>query len=239
MTDSGTDARVYKTIMVIAIVAGIILIAEIAIAQPPVSIDTIKRAPEGAAVSLREPTTPESLGLEVGAVCSVSAVGFNQSSPHLNDDVQVGDASAFVTLADVEAYPDKMTEADGVLVLPALISYVLIMGPDGIYSGGLNVIFDCPETPTTTAPTTTTTTPDESPTTTTTPPQTTTSTTSPPPVDAPEAGGGACADGACAPAILTAGLSPLVTWIALGIAAWIVAIIAILIWFHGATKGPQ
>ena len=228
-----------RIIMAIAIIVGILLIAEIARAQPPVSIDTIKRAPERAAVSLREPTTPESLGLEVGAMCNVHAVGFNQSSPHPGNDVQVGDASAFVTLADVEAYPDKLTEADGLLVLPALISYVLIMGPDGVYSGGLNVIFDCPETSTTTAPTTTTTTPDESPTTTTTTTQTTTSTTSPPPVDAPETGGGACAGGACAPAILTAGLSPLVTWIALGIAAWIVAIIAILIWFHGATKGPR
>ncbi len=218
--------RIYlRAIMVIAIVAGIILIAEIARAQSAsVSIDTIVFAPEGAAVSLREPTTPESLGLEAGALCNVSAVGVNQRSAHPGNDVQVGDAAAFVTLQDVEAFPNKTTIAyDGIqLVLPALISYVLIMGPDEVYSGGLMVEFDCPETPTTTTPTTTTTIPDESPTTTTTTPQATTTTTSPPPVDAPETGGGAMAS-------VISGQDPGILawagWVAIGLgltlAAWV------------------
>ncbi len=237
---SRRSKRVIAYVVVIALaVIGMLVTSEVLAQEASVSIDTIVHAPEGSLRTLREPTTPESLGLEVGALCGVSAVGFNQSSPHDGNNVEIGDASAFVTLIDVESEPGKTTIANGLLVLPPLISFVLRMGPDGVYSGGLSVVFDCPETPTTTAPTTTTTTPGESPTTTTTTPQTTTSTTEPPPVDAPQTGGGACAGGACAPAILTAALSPLVTWIALGISAWIVAIIAIVIWFHGATKGPR
>ncbi len=183
--------KVIVSILVIALALGV---ADAALAQSAsVSIDTIKRGPEGAAMTLREPVTPESLGLEVGASCNVSAVGFNQESPHDGNNVEVGDASAFVTLIDVESEPGKTTIAAGVLVLPPLISFVLRMGPDEVYSGGLSVVFDCPETPTTTTPTTTTTTPNVSPTTTTTTPQTTTTTTTPPPVDAPETGGGAMA----------------------------------------------
>ena len=183
--------KVIVSILVIALALGV---ADAALAQSAsVSIDTIKRGPEGAAMTLREPVTPESLGLEVGASCNVSAVGFNQESPHDGNNVEVGDASAFVTLIDVESEPGKTTIAARVLVLPPLISFVLRMGPDEVYSGGLSVVFDCPETPTTTTPTTTTTTPNVSPTTTTTTPQTTTTTTTPPPVDAPETGGGAMA----------------------------------------------
>ncbi len=186
--------RVIEYVVVIALALIVMLAtAEVLAAEASVSIDTIKRGPEGAAMTLREPVTPESLGLEVGALCNVSAVGFNQESPHDGNDVEVGDASAFVTLIDVESEPGKTTIAVGVLVLPPLISFVLRMGPDGIYSGGLSVVFDCPETPTTTAPTTPTTTPNESPTTTTPTPQTTTSTTEPPPVGGPPAGGGATA----------------------------------------------
>ncbi len=214
---------IYLSVMAIALVAGIILIAEIAQAQSAsVSIDTIKRGPEGAALTLRDPVTPESLGLEVGALCSVKAVGFNQLSPHDGNNVQVGDATAFVTLIDVESFENKTTYADGMLVLPPLISFVLRMGPDGVYSGGLGVVFDCPETPTTTTPTTTTTTPNVSPTTTTTTPQTTTSTTTPPPVDGPETGGGAMA-------AIVSGQDPAILvwagWVAIGfgiaLAAWV------------------
>ncbi len=196
----GSAAVVAAILAVAAVFVVFVLVAVAHAATVSVSIDTTIHGPEGNRAALHAPVTPESIGLVTGALCQVQAVGFNQSSVHADNDVEVGDQAGFVTLADVEAVAGKITNADGLLVLPPLISFVLVMGPDEVYSGGLRVDLDCtdePPTTTTTVATTTTTTPPDV-TTTTGPPTATTTSTEPPPVGPPETGGGACADGGCA-----------------------------------------
>ncbi len=221
----GSAAVVAAILAVAAVFVVFVLVAVAHAATVSVSIDTTIHGPEGNRAALHAPVTPESIGLVTGALCQVQAVGFNQRSEHPDNDVEVGDQAGFVTLADVEAVAGKITNADGLLVLPPLISFVLVMGPDEVYSGGLRVDFDCTDEPatttTTTVATTTTTTPPDV-TTTTGPPTVTTTSTEPPPVGPPETGGGACADGGCGPnGLLVAGLMALIgTGILGGIGWW-------------------
>lgn len=118
-------------------------------------------------------TTPAEF---VGQQCTVAALGNNNESVHLGNDIEVSSVN-IVVLEGVEDAPNKTTVADGVLDLNDQITFTLVLGDDPVYSAELSITLDCqPQqtTTTTTEPPTTTTT--EPSTTTTTEPQTTTTT---------------------------------------------------------------
>ena len=108
------------------------------------------------------PVPPEAQGL----VCVVATV--NNESVHPGSGVTFTSGGQSVTLNDIESEAGKITT--GTLLLSGTtIDAQAIIGPDGIFSGGADANFVCPEPTTTTTATTTTTT-----TTTTEPPTTTT-----------------------------------------------------------------
>lgn len=106
------------------------------------------------------PVPPEAQGL----VCVVIAV--NNESVHPGSGVTFTSDGNTVTLSDIESSSGKVTT--GTLLLSGTTIHAeALIGPDGIFSGGADANFVCPEGTSVTTPTTT-------PTTTTLPPTTTT-----------------------------------------------------------------
>lgn len=118
-----------------------------------IPLATAVRAPEGSEVILSVTPTPDGLA---GETCAVTAVATNQSSVHPGNDLVVEGATQII-LSDVEAVPGGVVTATDTIVLSEEIVVTLIMGPDEVFSAGLEVMFDCPPTTTTTATSTTTT----------------------------------------------------------------------------------
>jgi hypothetical protein len=120
-----------------------------------VPISTVVMAPEGSETALSTTSTPDEL---VGETCEVTARSQNQSSVHPDNDLVVASNGSQITLHDVEALPGGVVTAADTLVLGEEIVITLIMGPDEVFSAGIEVRFQCPPpSTTTTEPTTTTT----------------------------------------------------------------------------------
>jgi hypothetical protein len=92
-----------------------------------------------------------------GQSCSVSGISRNQDSVHPDNDLIVASGASQVILQNVEDEPGETLHAAGTLVLDSEVSVTLHMGPDAVFSAGIDVIIDCAQvTPTTIAMTTTT-----------------------------------------------------------------------------------
>jgi hypothetical protein len=120
-----------------------------------ISIKTVVRAPEDSETLLRAHPVPNGL---VGETCSVIAQSLNQSSVHPGNDLIV-ESQTRIVLIDVEAEPGGTVTATDVMMLGDQVLISLVMGPDEVFSAGIDVLFDCPPEPTTTtSPTMSTTT---------------------------------------------------------------------------------
>ena len=120
-----------------------------------ISIETVVRAPEDSETVLRAHPVPNGL---VGETCSVIAQSLNQSSVHPGNDLII-ESHTRIVLVDVEAEPGGTVTATDVMVLSDQVLIILVMGPDEVFSAGIDVLFDCPPEPTTTtSPTMSTTT---------------------------------------------------------------------------------
>lgn len=125
-----------------------------------------------------EPVPPEFAGQS----CAVSGISRNQDSVHPDNDLIVRSGASEVILENVEDEPGETLHAAGTLVLDSEVTVTLHMGPDAVFSAGIDVIIDCSQATTTTIATTTTT--NAAPTTTSPAPTTTeivTTTLTPPP----------------------------------------------------------
>ena len=131
-----------------------------------VPVDTVAYGAPGSTHELASVAVDPALR---GASCSVASTGKNNDSVHPDSRLVVTSGSSSVSLEDVESAPGKTSEGDGELVLGDTVVISVVLGPDGIFSGGVSVSISCtPPPPTTTTPPPTTTTPP--PPTTTTPP---------------------------------------------------------------------
>jgi len=114
-----------------------------------VPIETVVFAPKDSVTVLRTTPTPE--GLE-GQTCAVVARAINQSSVHPGNDLAV-ESLTTTLLSDVEGESGGTVTATDTMVLDNQILIHLVMGPDEVFSAGIEVLFDCPpEETTTTAP---------------------------------------------------------------------------------------
>lgn len=135
--------------------AGAVAVDDFSIVIP---IDDLELEDEGSITPLA--TAP--VGAEyLGQTCTVTSIAENQESIHPGNNLTVASGSSMVVLEDVESAANVIVTADGMLVLGSEIVVSLVMGPDEVFSAGLEVHIICSavaETTTTTAPTTTTTT---------------------------------------------------------------------------------
>jgi hypothetical protein len=143
-----------------------------------VPISTVAYGEEGSLHVLA--STPVDAALQ-GSTCTVRAVADNNDSVHPDSTLTVASGSTSVRLDDVESAPGKVTDGSGTLVLGADLVVSVTLGPDGVFSGGIEVMLTCesPPPPTTAPPTTAPPTTTQPPPTTTQPPPTTTTTVPP------------------------------------------------------------
>lgn len=122
-----------------------------------IPIDTVLRDIEaGTVVLLTDPPVEVASDL-VGRECTVVARSMNQTSVHPGNDLLVETGNSHVLVQDVEAEPLATVNATGTVVLGSEIAVSLVMGPDEVFSAGIDVLVDCAPgaTTTTAAPTTT------------------------------------------------------------------------------------
>jgi hypothetical protein len=178
MNQRGDQGRRLRPVVGFAAVAIYVLILATAVSaangfEITIPVETVVRAPEGSITDF-EPViqVPEEYQ---GQECSVVAHAQNQGSVHPDNDLLVTSGSSQVVIPDVEAEPGGSVEGEGTLVLGSTIVVSLRMGPDGVFSAGIDVVIDClpngtttttTEVTTTTTPATTTTTVEETTTTT-------------------------------------------------------------------------
>lgn len=120
-----------------------------------IPIDTVVRAQEGSTTQLATAEVPAEFA---DHSCEVRAHAENQESVHEGNDLLVQSGTSSVILADVESEPNRVTEAQQDLLLAEVITVSLVMGPDKVFSAGIDVVVECfaAETTTTTEATTTT-----------------------------------------------------------------------------------
>ncbi len=160
----------------VAVVAGLISIVGLALAQLPASadhgtisvpIDTVVRAGQGEVVQLDSTAINPEL---VGATCEYEFHSTNQESVNPGNDLILSTGGTETVIPGVEDAPDQELDVAGSVTLGETLTVSVRIGPNEIFSAGLSVelvcdIEDVPSTTSTTAPETTTTTAPETTTT--------------------------------------------------------------------------
>ncbi len=120
--------------------------------------DTVIYAEPGTLIELgRVPVNTEIAGPQ----CTWEASATNQNSAHPGNDIIVRSGETELVLSEVEATAGKVTTNSGSVYLVDEVVVSLRMGPDGVFSGGLDLTIrydQCTTSttlPTTTIPTTT------------------------------------------------------------------------------------
>jgi hypothetical protein len=78
-----------------------------------------------------------------GLVCTVTVTGRNQESVHPDNNLIVSSGSGSVVLENVEGEAGGTISANGVLTLGNSVTVKLDMGPDEVFSAGMDVSLDC------------------------------------------------------------------------------------------------
>ncbi len=149
--------------------------------------DTVIRGEAGSLIELGRVAVAQDLA---GPLCTWEASVTNQESSHPGNDILVVSGDTTLTLTGVEDEAGKVTTNRGSVYLASEVVVLLRMGPDEVFSGGLDLTIrydQCgpPSTPTTTpepqGPTTVGNTTPAIPTTVSQAPPTVSPTTTPPP----------------------------------------------------------
>ncbi|HWL49186.1 MAG TPA: LPXTG cell wall anchor domain-containing protein [Acidimicrobiia bacterium] len=160
-TLGGSEGRVAaRRLIAVALIAGVLVFAfsQFAYAQTTgfsvvIPLDTVVYIPwDSNRVLATEPVPEEFAGMS----CGVSGISRNQDSVHPDNDLIIGSGASEVILENVEDEPGETLHAAGTLVLGAEVTVTLHMGPDAIFSAGIDVVIDCSQVTSTTIETTTT-----------------------------------------------------------------------------------
>ena len=160
----GSDGRVATwRLIVVTLIAGVMVFAfsQFAYAQTTgfavmIPLDTVVYIPWDSNRLLATEPVPEQFA---GQSCVVSGISRNQDSVHPDNDLIVQSGASEVILENVEDEPGETLHAAGSLTLGSEVTVTLHMGPDAVFSAGIDVIIDCSQvTPTTIETTTTSTT---------------------------------------------------------------------------------
>ncbi len=143
-----TKARITIGLLLVFFISSFLFIAADARGAATVSVplDTTVSGNEGEIKSVRDPVPVADLNAKVGWICDVSVVTGNPSSAHPFNDLMVGSNGDQVVASDVEEFSGKVTQATGTLILGSTVTFDLLLGPDEIFSGGMDVEFECSPT---------------------------------------------------------------------------------------------
>ena len=91
-----------------------------------------------------------------GKECIATVGGANNESVHPDTNLIVRSGESTVELLDIDREPGAITEGTGPLTLGTEVTVSVVLGEDGVFSGGTVLSIECPmpEEPTTTTTTT-------------------------------------------------------------------------------------
>jgi LPXTG-motif cell wall-anchored protein len=159
----GSEGRVDTwRLIVVTLTAGVMVFAfsQFAYGQTTgfsvvIPLDTVVYIPWDSTRLLATEPVPEQF---IGQSCGVSGISRNQDSVHPDNDLIIRSGASEVILENVEAEPGETLHAAGTLMLGSEVTVTLHMGPDAVFSAGIDVVIDCSQvTPTTIESTTSTT----------------------------------------------------------------------------------
>lgn len=104
-----------------------------------VHVDTIVDEPPGTEVTLTTVDIPVDYQ---NTLCDASVDTANQESIHFGNDLRVTSLTS-ITIAEVEDGSGVIKTGSGPILVGTQMTIELLMGPDGVFSGGLDVDFDC------------------------------------------------------------------------------------------------
>lgn len=146
----GRISAVFGVVLLVATTLATSVEASHAYVEISIPIDTIVKAEKDSTTQLATADVPEGFDQHM---CMVAAHAENQESVHPGNDLVVASGASQVVLPDVEASPRRVVEATELLELADVITVSLIMGKDGIFSAGIDVVVECHEEETTTTTT--------------------------------------------------------------------------------------
>ncbi len=154
--------RLSVAALVAAVMIFVVAFAQFAFAQTSdgfsltIPLDTVVYIPWDANQLLATEPVPEQFA---GLTCGVTGNSHNQDSVHPDNDLIVRSGASEAILENVEDEPGETVHAAGTLTLDTEVTVTLHMGPDAVFSAGIDVIIDCSLVTPTTIETTTTSTP--------------------------------------------------------------------------------
>ncbi len=153
--------RLSVAALVAAVMIFVVAFAQFAFAQTSdgfsltIPLDTVAYIPWDSNRLLATEPVPQQFA---GQSCAVTGISRNQDSVHPDNDLIIRSGTSEVVLQNVEDVPGGSVEAAGTLVLGPEVTVTLHMGPDAVFSAGLDVVIDCTQVTPTTIETTTSTT---------------------------------------------------------------------------------
>jgi hypothetical protein len=105
-----------------------------------IEVDDIVRGDPGEVIHLETVTVPEGM---VGWTCTGTAQTEKNASEHRNNDFILASGGASATIPDWERKAEASTSMSGTLVLGDSITVDLLLGPDGVSSGGVLITLSC------------------------------------------------------------------------------------------------
>ena len=142
-----------------AVMIFVVALAQLASAQTSggfsltIPLDTVVFIPWDSNRLLATEPVPEQFA---GLTCGVTGNSHNQDSVHPDNDLIVRSGASEAILENVEDEPGETVHAAGTLILDTEVTVTLHMGPDAVFSAGIDVIIDCSQVTPTTIETTTT-----------------------------------------------------------------------------------
>ncbi len=120
----------------LALAASLVFAPGVGASDLTLPTDTVIYADEGSLIELGRVPVDTS---QAGPLCTWEASVTNQNSTHPGNDVIVRSGDSELLLADVEATEGKVTTNSGSVYLADEVVVTLRMGPDGVFSGGLDL----------------------------------------------------------------------------------------------------
>ncbi len=144
-----TKVRIIIGLLLVFFISSFVFIVADALGATTINVplNTIVRGNEGDIKPVRDPVSVADLNAQPGDICDVSALTGNPASEHSFNDLIVGSNGDEVTASNVEEFAGKTTQATGTLTLGSTVTFDVLLGPDEVFSGGMDVEFKCSSTP--------------------------------------------------------------------------------------------
>jgi len=132
--------RRLAALVLVAMLVGIVPVLATTHLDITIPIESVVRGPAGSQHVLISVDVPAE---SQGETCHATSVSGNQVSVHPDSNLLVSSATS-VQILDVESTPFGTISTGGLITLADTVTVTLTLGADRVFSGGLEVVIDCP-----------------------------------------------------------------------------------------------